>query len=59
MVHVDLEAQKQVWYNIGLKGINWTDEQYEVLKALDNWQRNEVLKAHSKGVDDRFNFPVL
>lgn len=59
MVHVDLEVLKKVWYNIGYKNVSWTDNQYSELKALDNWQRNEVLKAHKKGIDDRFNFPVL
>lgn len=59
MVHVDLEVQKKVWYDIGLKGINWSDAQYAALKALDRYQREQVLEAHQKGVNDRIDLEVL
>ena len=53
MVHVELDAIKQKWYEIGNSDRQWTDSEYAELKSLDNWQRNEVLKAHQKGVNDR------
>ena len=59
MVHVDLEAMKKYWYNIGYTGGTWSQEEYDKLKALDGYHRNQVLEANKKGIDDRFNFPVL
>lgn len=53
MIHAELDAIKQKWYTIGNTDRQWTDDEYTELKALDNWQRNEVLKAHAKGVADR------
>lgn len=59
MVHVDLEVQKKIWYDIGFKGLEWNDAQYSTLKALDRYQRDQVLEAHKKGINDRLDFPVL
>jgi hypothetical protein len=59
MVHVDLEAMKKYWYNVGYRDIQWSDEEYQKLKSLDNYQREQVLEANKKGINDRFNFPVL
>lgn len=53
MIHVELDSIKQKWYEIGNTDRQWTDREYAELKSLDKWQRNEVLKAHKKGVDDR------
>ena len=53
MIHTELDTIKQKWYAIGNTDRQWTDDEYAELKALDNWQRNEVLKAHAKGVSDR------
>ena len=53
MVHVDLEVLKKKWYTIGNTDRQWTNDEFIELKTLDNWQRNEVLKAHAKGVNDR------
>lgn len=53
MIHAELDAIKQKWYTIGNTDRQWTNDEYTELKALDNWQRNEVLKAHAKGVADR------
>ena len=52
MVHVDLETLKNRYYNIGNGKTMLTTSDVEQLKALDAWQRNEVLEQHQAGVDD-------
>lgn len=55
MIHVDMDALRAKWYQMGLAGQSITGDDKVLYNSLDQWQkqelRNEYLKAAGEVVE--------